>query len=155
MLDGPEKFTYVNSLLSSEEKEQLQLVLLRNINVFAWNHSDMIGINPMLASHKLNIIPAAKPVRHKVRHFHLDRHHIIKTEVDNLLRAGFIREVKYPAWLANVVMVPKKGGKWRICVDYMELDEACPKDSFPVPRIDQIIDASARHGMLSSLDAFS
>ena len=75
--------------------------------------------------------------------------------MDNLLRAGFIREVKYPEWLANVVVVPKKGGKWRVCVDYMDLNEACPKDSFPLLRIDQIVDASSRHGMLSSLDAFS
>ena len=63
MLDGLERFLYVSSLLSSEEKEQLQCVLLRNIDVFAWNHSDMIGIDPMLVSHKLNIILAAKPVR--------------------------------------------------------------------------------------------
>ena len=60
VLDRPEKFTYVSSLLSNEEKEQLQRVLLRNIDVFAWNHSDMIGIDPVLASHKLNIIPSAK-----------------------------------------------------------------------------------------------
>ena len=75
--------------------------------------------------------------------------------MDNLLKAGFIREIKYPKWLANVVVVPKKGGKWRVCVDYTDLNEACSKDSFPVPRIDQIVDASIRHGMLSFLDAFS
>ena len=63
--------------------------------------------------------------------------------------------VKYPEWLANVVVVPKKGGKWRVCVDYTDLNEAYPKDSFPLPRIDQIIDAFVGHGMLSFLDAFS
>ena len=73
----------------------------------------MIGINlTMVAFHKLNIILAAKPIRQKVRRFHPNRHQIIQTEVENLLRAGFIREVKYPKWLANVVVVPKKGGKW-------------------------------------------
>ena len=71
----------------------------------------MIRIDLMLTSHKLNVIPSVKPVRQKVRRFHLDRHQIIQTEVDNLLRAGFIREVKYPEWLANVVVVPKKGDK--------------------------------------------
>ena len=109
----------------------------------------------MLASHKLNIILTAKPVRQKVRRFHSDRHQIIQTKVDNLLRAGLIREVKYLEWLANVVVVPKKGGKWRVCVDYTDLNEACPKDSFLLPHIDQIVDALAEHGMLSSLDAFS
>ena len=90
-----------------------------------------------------------------MRHFHPDRHQIIQTEVDNLLRASFIKEVKYPEWLANVVVVPKKGGKWQVCIDYTDLNEACPKDSFPLPRIDQIVDAAARHIILSFLDAFS
>ena len=89
----------------------------------------------MLISHKLNIILAAKPVRQKVRRFHPNRHQIIQTEVNNLLRAGFIREVNYPELLANVVVVPKKGGKWRVWVDYANLNEACSKDSFPLPRI--------------------
>ena len=63
--------------------------------------------------------------------------------------------MKYPEWLANVVVAPKKGNKWRVCVDYTDLKNACPKDSFPLPHIDQIVDASARHDMLSFLDAFS
>ena len=75
--------------------------------------------------------------------------------MDNLLRVGFIREVKYPKWLANVVVVPKKGGKWRVYVDYTDLNEESSKYRFPLPRIDQIVDASAGHGMLSFLDAFS
>ena len=69
-LDGLEKFTYVNSLLSNQESEQLQLVLLNNIDVFIWSHSDMVGINPMVASHKLNIILAVRPIRQKVRRIH-------------------------------------------------------------------------------------
>ena len=69
--------------------------------------------------------------------------------------AEFIREVKYPNWLANVVVVPKKNGKWRVCVDYTNLNDVCPNDSFPLPRINQIVDATIGHGMLSFLDAFS
>ena len=124
------------------------------MDVFAWTHLDMADINPIHTSHKLNVISSARPIRQKVRHFHPDRHQVIQTEVDNLLEAGFIREIKYPEWLANVVVVPKKGEKWRVCVDYIDLNEACPEDSFPLPRIDQIVDASARHGMLLLLDAF-
>ena len=75
--------------------------------------------------------------------------------MDNLLKARFIREIKYPEWLANVVVVPKKGGKWRVCVDYTDLNEACSKDNFPLLRIDQIVDTLVGHGMLSFLDAFS
>ncbi|RVX18229.1 Transposon Ty3-I Gag-Pol polyprotein [Vitis vinifera] len=91
----------------------------------------------------------------KVRRFHPDRQKIIRIEIDKLLEAGFIREVDYPDWLANVVVVPKKEGKWRVCVDYTNLNNACPKDSFPLPRIDQIVDSTAGQGMLSFLDAFS
>ena len=115
----------------------------------------MTGISPTHASHRLNVVPSTKSVRQKVRRFHLDRQLVIQTEVDNLLQNGFIRAVKYPEWLANVVVVPKKGNKWRVCVDYTDLNDACPKDSFPLPRIDQIVDATVRHGMLSFLDAFS
>ena len=77
-LDGLEKFTYVNSLLSNEEIAQLQLVLLGNMDVFAWRHSDMVGISPTVASHKLNVFPTAKLVRKRVRWFHQNRHQIIQ-----------------------------------------------------------------------------
>ena len=106
-----DKSTYVSSLLSGAEKEQIQQVLLHNKDVFTWTYSDMADINPVHSSHKLNVIPSAKPVRQKVRRFHPDRHQIIKTEVDNLLEAGFIKEIKYSEWLANVVVVPNKGKK--------------------------------------------
>ena len=115
----------------------------------------MIGISPTHASHGLNVAPSAKPVKKKEKHFHPDLHLVIQTEVDNLLQNEFIRVVKYSDWLANVVVVPKKGNKWRVCVDYKDLNDTCPKDSFRLPRIDQIVDASVGHGMLSFLDAFS
>ena len=131
-LDMLEKFTYVSTLLSSEEKEQLRHVLLGNRDVFAWSHSDKAEIYPTLASQKLNIIATEKPVRHKIIRFHPNHHRIIQTEVENLLSVGFIRDVKYLKWLANVVVVLKNGGKWRVCVDYTDLNEACPKDNFPL-----------------------
>ena len=80
------------------------------MDVFAWTHSDMAGINPVHDSQKMNVIPSARPVRHKIRRFHSNRYQVIQTKVDNLLETGFIREIKYPEWLANVVVVSKKGG---------------------------------------------
>ena len=71
-LDGLEKFTYISSLLTNEERAQLRLALLHNIDVFAWRHSDMVGISPTVASHKLNVLPTTKPVRQRVRRFYLD-----------------------------------------------------------------------------------
>ena len=70
---------------------------------------------------------------------------MIAEEVRKLLEAGFIREVYYPEWLANVVMVKKANGKWRMCVDFKDLNRACPKDSYPLPRIDTLVESMARH----------
>ena len=69
--------------------------------------------------------------------------------------AQFIKEVYYPDWLANVVMVKKASGKWRMCIDFTDLNKACPKDSYPLPRIDQLVDSTAGHQLLSFMDAFS
>ena len=75
-------------------------------------------------------------------------------EVNKLLATNFIRKVHYPEWLVNVVMVKKANGKWRMCVDFIDLNQACPKDSFPLPRIDQLVDSIARHKLLTFMDAF-
>lgn len=83
-----------------------------------------------------------------------NRKKVIDEEVENLLNADIICEIKYPDWLANVVLVKKPNGKWRMCVDYTDLNAACPKDSFPLPSIDQLINATSRHTMLSFMDAF-
>ena len=90
----------------------------------------MKGIHPSIVSYKLNVLPIVRPVRQRVRRFHPDRQKIIRDEIDKLLEAGFIREVEHLDWLANLVVVPKKEGKWRVCVDYTNLNNACPKDSF-------------------------
>ena len=93
-LDESERFTYISSLMSNKEKEQVRLSLLHNIDVFAWRHSDMVGINPTVASHNLKVLPTARSIRQKIRRFHSNQHQIIQTEVDILLAVGFIREVK-------------------------------------------------------------
>ena len=76
-------------------------------------------------------------------------------EVNKLLVANFIREVYYSEWLANVIMVKKLNGKWRMCVDFTDLNNACSKDNFPLPRIDQIVDSIVGHKLLTFMDAFS
>jgi hypothetical protein len=80
---------------------------------------------------------------------------VAKAEVHRLLEARFIEPIAYPTWLANVVMVQKKSGKWRMCIDFTNLDKACPKDNFPLPRIDKIVDSAAGCEVMSVLDCFS
>jgi len=79
----------------------------------------------------------------------------VTEEVEKLLEADFIRELFYPDWLANVVMVKKSNSKWRMCVNFTDLNKVCLKDSFPLPRIDQLVDSTAGHKLLSFMDAFS
>nr|XP_023918055.1 uncharacterized protein LOC112029606 [Quercus suber] len=99
----------------------------------------MPGIDPSVITHRLNVSPSSKPIRQKKRVFTPEREKAIKEEDQKLTTTQFIREVYYPDWLANVVMVKKANGKWRMCVDFNDLNKACPKDSYPLPRIDQLI----------------
>jgi hypothetical protein len=78
-----------------------------------------------------------------------------RNEVKRLLSAGVIREVTYPEWLANAIMVKKANGKWRMCIDFTDLNKACPKDEFPLPRIDSLVDAAATSELMSLLDCYS
>ena len=89
------------------------------------------------------------------RIFVLEHNKAIVEEVEKLLEASFIRKVFYPEWLANVVMVKKNNDKWRMYVDFIDLNKACPKDSFPLPIIDQLVDSTIGHKLLSFMDTFS
>ena len=110
---------------------------------FAWSHADMVGIDPEVMCHRLNINPNKKGIRQKRRPVSGERAEALKEEVDRLLNVGLVKESFYPMWLANPVLVKKPNGKWRTCVDFTDLNKACPKDSFPLPRIDQLVDSTA------------
>ncbi|KAK1693559.1 hypothetical protein QYE76_010256 [Lolium multiflorum] len=115
----------------------------------------MPGVPRELAEHHLHVRPEAKPVKQPLRRFAEERRKAIGEEIARLLAAGFIMEVLHPDWLANPVLVLKKNGSWRMCIDYTSLNKACPKDPFPLPRIDQVIDSTAGCELLSFLDAYS
>ena len=115
----------------------------------------MPGIPREVAEHALKIHPDSKPVKQRLRRFDEEKHRAIGEEIAKLLAAGFIREVSHPEWLANPVLVRKKNEKWRMCVDYMGLNKACPKDPFPLPCIDQIVDSTSGCETLCFLDAYS
>ena len=153
--DDPEHLAYIDSKLAEELKSLLTHFLRQNKEVFAWKQADMGGIDPTVITHRLNVSPFFKPIKQKRRSFALERQKAINEEVGKLLQAGAIREVEYPEWLANVVLVKKANGKWRLCIDFIDINRACPKDSFPLPRIDLIVDATAGHELFSFMDAFS
>ena len=151
----PERRTRIGTLASPLIRQDLTSFLRMNLDVFTWSHEDMPGIDPSVIVHRLNVSPASSPIQQKKRVFTQEQDKVIAEEVKKLLEAGFIREVYYPDWLANVVMVKKPNRKWRMCVDFKDLNGACPKDSYPLPRIDTLVDLTARHELLSFMDAFS
>ena len=103
----------------------------------------MPSIPREVAEHTSKLHPGSKPVKQRLRHFDKEKHRAIGEEIAKLLAAGFIKEVNHLDWLANPVLVRKKSGKWRMCVDYTGLNKACPNDPFPLPRIDQIVDSTS------------
>ena len=115
----------------------------------------MPGISPKVIEHKLHVNSEKKLVQQKRRVFALEPNQAITDEVNKLLTAGFIHEVYYPEWLANVILVKKANRKWRMCVDFTDLNKTCPKDSFLLPRIDQLVDSIAGHKLLTFMDTFS
>ncbi|XP_065630950.1 uncharacterized protein LOC136068151 [Quercus suber] len=128
----PKRTTRIGTLACQPVRQALITFLRKNQDIFAWNHEDMPGIDPFVIVHKLNVNPSTPPVRQKKRVFAPKRDRAIAQEVGKLLEAGFIKEVYYPEWLANVVMVKKASGKWRMYVDFTDLNKACPKDSYPL-----------------------
>ncbi|CAL2277785.1 unnamed protein product [Prunus armeniaca] len=115
----------------------------------------MPGLNPSLVSHTLNIELGTKPVVQPRRNFHPEVEKQIKVEIEKLLAVGFIKPIKHSTWLANIVPVKKKTGVIRICTDYRDLNRACPKDEFPLPNMDILIDSTSGQGLLSFMDGFS
>ena len=140
--------------MKENTKQDLIHFLKKSIDVFVWSHEDMSGIDPSVITHRLNVYPSSKPVHQKKRVFVPERDNAIKEEVQKLTTTEFIREVYYLDWLANVVMVKKANDNWRICVDFADLNKACPNDSYSLPRIDQLVDLTAGHQLLNFMDTF-
>ncbi|KAL2231990.1 UNVERIFIED_CONTAM: Retrovirus-related Pol polyprotein from transposon opus [Sesamum indicum] len=96
----------------------------------------------------------AQPVQQRKRSFGSDKNEIIRQEVDKLLKVGYVSEIQYTNWLSNVVLVPKSSWRWRVCVDFTDLNKACPEDPYPLPRIDMMVDSTAGFKMFSMMDAY-
>ena len=134
--DDPKRFFQVGSQLPYRENEGLIGFLRKNVDVFAWDIYDTPGIDLNFICHHLNVDPSVTPKKQPHRRRSKEHVDAIKDEVRKLKQVRAIKEVFYLEWLANTVIVNKKNGKWRVCVDFTDLNKACPKDPFPMPRID-------------------
>uniref|UniRef100_A0A2N9I8L2 RNA-directed DNA polymerase n=1 Tax=Fagus sylvatica TaxID=28930 RepID=A0A2N9I8L2_FAGSY len=152
---GIDKPVSISTSLSAVERACLINLLKEYQDVFAWKYDEMPGIDPGLVAHSLNVEPGTKPVVQPARTFHTEVEAQITQEVKKLLAAGFIKPIQHPRWLSNIVPVKKKNGQIRCCVDFRNLNKACPKDEFPLPNMDLLIDSAAGSAMFSFMDGFS
>jgi hypothetical protein len=153
--DVPSRTIMIGTEVSKEEEDRLLEFLRHNQDVFAWSKSELIEVHRSVMEHALNTDPKVMLKLQQQRPMSDDRIKSAEAEVQKLLDARIIREVQYPIWVANVVMVPKKNGNMCMCINFTELNKACPKDPYPLPRIDIIIDQAADCEMLILLDCFS
>ncbi|XP_075515774.1 uncharacterized protein LOC142550586 [Primulina tabacum] len=115
---------------------------------------ELIGISPQVDEHHLSILPGSQLMKQKKRHFGPEKDKVIDEQVLDLLQAGHIREIQFPTWISNVVLVPKATGKCKMCVDFRYLNKACAKDHYPLPRIDQLVESTSEYELLSFMDAY-
>ncbi|GJT74568.1 reverse transcriptase domain-containing protein [Tanacetum coccineum] len=132
----PEQIVALGSTLTEKGRKELCSLLKQNLDVFAWKPADMTGVSRSIAEHRLNIREECSPVRQKKRRQTPERNKAIQEEVEKLVDARIMKEVHYHSWLSNPVMVKNHNGTWRICVDFKDLNNACPKDCYPLPEID-------------------
>ncbi|WCJ21232.1 Retrovirus-related Pol polyprotein from transposon 412 [Euphorbia peplus] len=147
------KVVQVSAELQENSKRTVVATLEENKDVFAWTLTDIIGVSRDVMEYTLDIDPDYTPVKQKKRNQGAERQQFIKSEVEKFLDFGRIKEVHYPQWISNVVLVKKANGKWRMCVDFSDLNKACPKDFYPLPCIDMLVDSTAGYEVYSFLDA--
>ncbi|XP_052728311.1 uncharacterized protein LOC108320289 [Vigna angularis] len=145
----------IDTTMKEEVKVKLQALLKEFKDVFAWSYNDMPGLDTDIVQHKLPLKQECLPVKQKLRRMKPEMSLKIKEEVQKQFDAGFLTVAKYPQWVANIVPVPKKDGKVRMCVDYRDLNRSSPKDNFPLPHIDTLVDNTAKYSLFSFMDGFS
>ncbi|KAK4390240.1 Transposon Tf2-12 polyprotein [Sesamum angolense] len=146
---------YISASLTQEEEETYIALLHEFKDVFAWSYKDMPGLDPKVAVHHLSVKKRAHPVKQDQCRFRPKLISLIEDRVNKLIEVGFIQEVKYPMWISSIIPVRKKNGQIRVCVDFRDLNNAYPKDDFPLPIAELMIDATMGHKALSFMDGSS
>lgn len=141
--------------LPQETKEGIIDLLKEYEDMFAKDVGELKGVTRSLAEHKLAVGIHARLIRQKMRPLRGERKESATEEVKKLLGENFIRPVEYPEWLSNIVMVKKADGGWKMCVNFTNINKACPKDSYPLPSVDHLVDRVSDCEMLSFMDAHS
>nr|GEU65014.1 reverse transcriptase domain-containing protein [Tanacetum cinerariifolium] len=137
----PKQLITIRGGMSTECRHALIHTLQKNVDIFAWTPADMTGIPKAITEHSLNIYPHIEPKAQKKRSLASDKRKVVTDEVNEWLKTGIIRRVRYPTWVANPVLVKKVDRSWRMCIDFKDQNKACPKDMYPLPEIDWKIES--------------
>ena len=151
----PGRTLNINKNLEKLQQEELIKTLQKHSTAFAWEYIDMKGINPKTRIHHIYIEENCRPIRQPQRRMNPNLREIVKENLQKLLNVNFIYPISDSQWVSPLVIVPKKNGKWRVCIDYQEMNKATIKDHFPLPFIDQVLDTLAGKKYFSFLDGFS
>ena len=108
--------------MGSLDKVETLLLLIQNVDVFAWTPYEVPGVDPKFIVYKFNIDPSFPPKKQKPRRSAREHVEVVKSEVQRLKEVGAIKEIYFSEWLANTVVVKKKNGKWKVCVDFTDLN---------------------------------
>eukprot|EP00253_Pinus_taeda_P017525 PITA_17525 len=150
----PGKTLNINKNLEKSQQEELTKILQKNSTAFAWEYTVMKGIDPKTCIHHIYIEENSRPIRQPQRRMNPNLREIVKEELQKLLNVNFIYPISDSRWVSPLVVVPKKNGKWRVCIDYRELNKATLKDHFPLPFIDRVLDTLAGKKYFSFLDGY-
>lgn len=145
--------TFVNKNMRADYKVKIIELLKEYVDCFAWEYHEMPGLSRELVEHRLPIKPGFSPYKQPPHHFNPLLYDRVKEEIDRLLKAGFTRRCHYAEWVSSIVPVEKKGsGKIRVCMDFRDLNKATPKDEYPMPIADMMINDASGHKVISFLD---
>jgi hypothetical protein len=143
---------FISKKLNPELREPMIVLLNEYANYFAWDYTKMPGLDRSIVEHRLPLKPEFRPFQQRARQMKAEVLEEVKKEGEKMLVAGFIRPCRYAEWISSVVPVQKKDGRWRVCVDFRDLNRATPKDEYPMPVAETLINAAAGHKMLSFMD---
>ncbi|RDX79637.1 hypothetical protein CR513_39917, partial [Mucuna pruriens] len=143
--------TKIVGTLDGELEERLVCFLIENWDIFAWTPVDMPGIDPDFLCDRLSITQGTQPIAQRRRRLGKEKHRVAREETNKLLAVCFIKEVQYPTWLTNIVMVKRPSGKLWMCTYYMDMNKVCPKDLYTLPNIDRLVDGTSIYRLLITI----
>jgi hypothetical protein len=144
--------TFICKKLSPCLREAMIALLKEYADCFAWDYAEMPGLDRSIVQHRLPLKKGFRPFQQRAQQMKAEVLEEVKKEVEKMLEAGFNRPCRYAEWISSVVHVQKKDGRWRVCVDFRDLNRATPKDKYPMPVAETLINAAAGHKIVSFMD---